>query len=199
VGAAVLAGLATFALASAAAAPPPPTRPALVATRDLAAGERLREADLAWSARPDDTLPSDALPHDVVAVGRVLTGAVRAGEALRTRDLVASSLVSSLGPGLVATPVRLADASAAALLGPGDVVDVLAASDAQVGDVGRAEVVASDVRVLVAGVSAATGDAVLGGTTRDGGLLVVATTPQQALDLARAGTTGHLSVTLRPA
>jgi hypothetical protein len=130
----------------------------------------------------------------------VLVVPVRAGEVLRTRDLVASHFVQGLGAGLVATPVRLADGTATSLLAPGDVVDVLAATVPDVGAAGSAEVVASDVRVLVAGVSSTTSDTVLGGTgsSSDGGLLVVATTPQQALDLARAGASSHLSVTLRP-
>jgi Flp pilus assembly protein CpaB len=195
----LLAGVATFGIASAAAAPPPPTRAALVATRDLIPGARLRPGDAALASRAIDVLPSDAMAVDAVTTGRVLVVPVRAGEVLRARDLVTSHLVAGLGPGLVATPVRLADGSATSLLAPGDVVDVLAATAPDVGAVGSAQVVAAGVRVLVAGVSTSTSEAVLGATgSSDGGLLVVATTPEQALDLARAGAGSHLSVTLRP-
>ena len=197
--AAALAGVATFGIASAAAAPPPTTRPALVATRDLAPGTRLRAGDVAAEPREADTLPADAVSPDDVLTGRVLATAVRAGEPVRTRDVVASRFVHGLGDDLVATPVRLTDGSASALLAPGDVVDVLAATGADTGAPGDARVVAADVRVLLAGVSS-TSDSVLGGTgtTSDGALLVVATTRQQALDLARAAAGSRLSVTLRP-
>jgi Flp pilus assembly protein CpaB len=156
-------------------------------------------SDVALQARPVDSVPVDAVDSDTQVGGRVVAVGVRAGEPMRERDLVTSSLVRGLGAGLVATPVRLADATAASLLAPGDVVDVLSSSDASVGGAAAAQVVASGVRVLVAGVASASSDAVIGSGGRDGALLVVATTPSQALDLAQAAASGHLSITLRPA
>jgi hypothetical protein len=104
----------------------------------------------------------------------------------------------------VATPLRVADASATALVRAGDVIDVIsaAAGDGSDGITGSASVVASGVRVLVVpsrssgadgSLFASSGDV----TGSDGSLLVVATTTTQALDIARAGVRGRLSFTLK--
>jgi Flp pilus assembly protein CpaB len=63
-------------------------------------------------------------------------------------------------------------------------------------------VVAADVRVLVAPAAAGAASSALLGTapasSSGGALLVLATSPSQALDLARASAGGRLSVALRP-
>ena len=121
---------------------------------------------------------------------------------LRARDVVSPGLVAGLGPGMRALPVRLADDAAAALVRAGDSVDVLVSYGGDTGSGATSAVVAADVRVLVAPATGAGGSAsLLGGTapsTSGGALLVLAATEAQALELARAGAAGRLSVALLP-
>lgn len=201
--AAVLAGSAVWAVASAAHPPTVPARAVLVAAHDLAPGTVLVAADVRTASLPAGAVPSDAVASPATALARTVTAPVLAGEAVRSRDLLAPSLVAALGPGMRATPVRLADDVAASLLRPGDGVDVLAAvgGDGATGGSASAEVVAAGVRVLAVpdAASSAAGGLLGGGSSTGAGVvLVLATTPQQALDLARAAAVGRLSVTLRP-
>ena len=198
--AAALAAVVVASLASSLHPAPPPSSVVLVAAHDLVPGHALSDSDLTTAARPDNAIPVDA-ERDVVATqGRTVAAPVRAGEVVRIRDLLSPGLVTGLGQGMRATPIRLADPEIATLARPGDNVDVLAAT----GDVTTttsAAVVARGVRVLAApsaGGAASTG--VLGGTgsTQSGAVLVLATTEQQALDLARASAASHLTITVRP-
>ncbi|MEW2449026.1 hypothetical protein AB0896_15880 [Streptomyces parvulus] len=96
---------------------------------------------------------------------------------------VAEPVREGAGPRLVAAPVRIADAEAVRLLGPGDRVDVVAT-----GNTGRASVVARGARVTK--VPAPEEGAA-------GGALVVVSVPRgTAHRLVGAGTTGRLAVTL---
>jgi pilus assembly protein CpaB len=183
-----------------------PTAEVVVATRDLQPGETVGADDLTIGSRPRAALPDDALTVGASALGRRLTTAVHSGEAVRARDIVSPRELAGLGVDLRAVPVRLADDAATALLRPGDLVDVLVASGGDGTSSASAVVVARAVRVLVAGAAAAQGGGLLSGpssTSLDGStsgsVLVLATTEQQALDLARAAAGGHLSVALRPA
>jgi Flp pilus assembly protein CpaB len=107
--------------------------------------------------------------------------------------LLSAALLTALGTsGLVAVPVRVADGPAtAALVQPGDRVDVVAAADPQDAGAVATSTVARGLRVLaVPGRSAdASGDL--------GGLLVVAATAAQADSLAQAAGGARLSVTVR--
>lgn len=89
--------------------------------------------------------------------------------------------------GQLAVPVRLADAGIAALLRPGDRVDVFT-SDVRAG----VQIVATSVTV---GTSPTTSD----GPWQDGGELVVLLAfPEQAAALAGASVDGSLTVALHP-
>ena len=200
--AAVLATVVVGSLASALHPASEPTAAVVVAARDLVPGSMLTADDLVVAERPSAAAPADPVPDPAGAVGRTVASPVRAGEVLRARDVVSPGLVAGLGPGMRATPVRLADDGAASLVRAGDSVDVLAAyaGDGTAG--AAASVVASGVRVLVAPAPATGGStSLLGGapaSTVSGAVLVLATTPAQALDLARAGAGARLSVALRP-
>ncbi|MFK4690436.1 hypothetical protein [Streptomyces pristinaespiralis] len=93
---------------------------------------------------------------------------------------------------LVSAPVRIADAATVRLLRPGDRVDVIAAADAAVaGSEGAvpAKVVASGVRVTE--IPSGSED------SADGGALVVLSVPRAtAAELAGAGATSRLVVTV---
>lgn len=85
----------------------------------------------------------------------------------------------------MATPARVADPETARLLSPGDVVDVLAAPSTWDGSV-PAKIVAEDVTVL----------STPAGESDRGALVVLATTSDQAIELASAQAGGRLSITI---
>jgi Flp pilus assembly protein CpaB len=179
---------------SAVSPPPPTTVGVLTVARDLAGGAVIRAADVRVARFHPDTVPAGALGPAASPVGRVLAAPVRRGEPLTDVRLVGRPLLRALGPGLVATPVRLADGQAAALLQPGDVVDVLAAGPALPGrDVApQGRLVASAVRVLTVPRT----EAPFGGGG-EGGLVVLATRDDTASRLASAAASERLSVTIR--
>ena len=83
-----------------------------------------RRPDLRTAACPA-AVPGGSARQPAV-LGRVVAGPVRRGEALTDARLVGPGLTAGLDPQeSAAVPVRLADAEAAALVRPGDRVDVL--------------------------------------------------------------------------
>jgi Flp pilus assembly protein CpaB len=134
VGGAVLSGLR-------ATQPPPEDLVVIhVAARDLPGGTALAAEDVRPVGFRDGTVPAGVV-HDVT--GRVLAGPVRAGEPITEVRLVGAGLAQTY-PDRVATPVRLPDAAAAALLRVGDRVDLWAADPQG----GPARLVATDAPVL---------------------------------------------------
>lgn len=179
---------------------PPATVGVLVAARDLPPGAVLRPADLATARLPPTAVPVGVQRAGTSLAGRVLAAAIRRGEPLTDIRVVGRPLLSALDrDGLVAAPVRIADADSAALLRPGDLVDVLAAgapggllpdgTPAQ--SPAEAAVVAPGVTVLT--VPAAGPE----GLGSEGALVLLAVRPSMATALARAAVTGRLSYTLR--
>jgi pilus assembly protein CpaB len=202
--AAALSGVVAWSLASAVRPPPDPTTTVVTATHDLLPGAALTADDLSLSQRPSDSVPDDVATTTGQLVGRLLVTPVHAGETVRARDVLDSPLLRELGPGVVATSVRLADASTAALVAPGDRVDVVAAvaGDGNGNGDPTASVVASGVRVLAVASRATTDTGgIFGGsgtvTGSDGLVVIVAATSTQALELARAGLRGRLSFVFR--
>lgn len=138
--AAVCAAVAVVAALRAVSPPPPRLVVVPAAAHDLAAGAVLGPDDVVALRLPADAVPGGALGDPV---GATLAAPVRSGEPLTDVRLVGQP-GSRPPPGLVATPVRLPDAAAAALLRPGDRIDLLA-TDARRG---RTWQVASDALVL---------------------------------------------------
>lgn len=182
-------------------APAPPATVAMVVTaEDLPAGRTLTASDLRVVDVPTHTRPDGASEDPADLVGQVLAGAARTGEPLTDVRLVGSDLLTGQPPGTVAVPVRLSDPAAAALLAPGDTVDVLAgpSSDAAlVADSGEAtglpaglgaQAVAGAALVLAVPSGGADGS-LLGGVEDAGGLVVLAVDADTALRLA--GVAGH--------
>lgn len=181
-------------------APAPPATVTMVVTAgDLPAGATLTASDLRVARVLTSTPPVGASEDPAELVGQVLAGAARAGEPLTDVRLVGASLLSGQPPGTVAAPVRLSDPAAAALLTPGDTVDVLAgpSMDAALTDSGAptgheaamgARAIARDALVLAL-PSAGGGASLLGGTEQDGGLILLAVDADTALRLA--GVAGH--------
>jgi Flp pilus assembly protein CpaB len=218
----VAAGLAAAAvLAALTAVRPaaPATATVWVAARDLSGGVPLSAGDLRPAAIAHDLVPAGAVPDGAAVAGRTLAAPLRRGEALTDVRLVGGALAEGYGAGLVAAPVRLADGAAAALLRPGDLIDVLAADPptelgAPRGPERAARTVAVGARVaLVPGGRAdgardawdGGGAGGLGGGLADaagdaagGGLVVLAVPRSTAARLAQAAATSRLSVVLRP-
>jgi pilus assembly protein CpaB len=110
---------------------------------------------------------------------------------------VGVTAIARLAPGLVAAPVRLADADVAPLLHAGMRVDVLMAGST--GETGlpaaaKATVVAQDVRIL--SVQPAQNGPASSTNTSGGTLVVLAVTSSDAQALAGGEASGRLSVTL---
>jgi Flp pilus assembly protein CpaB len=134
-------------------------------------------------------VPGGALTTAHQATGRLLAAPVRRGETLLDVRLAGPRLLAGFPGGLLAVPVRVADAASVALLSAGDRVDVLAAGTAAGGPV-YATVVAADAAVLAVPTAIDAGG--------EGALVVLATTPSVAARLASAAVSSRLSITLRP-
>lgn len=159
----------------------------LVAARDLPGGH-LTTSDIKSAHFPPEVIPAGVLRPGTNLTGRVLAAPMRAGEPFTDTRLLSPGLLSAYGPGLLATPVRIADADAARLLSPGDVIDILSAPTDLSHPPATAAPVAQNLRVI----TTPTGD-------RDtGALVVLATTPTQAAHLALAQATGRLSIAIHP-
>jgi pilus assembly protein CpaB len=191
--AALCAGVAVLAAVKAVTPHAPRTVAVWAAARDLSGGSPLRTADIRAVALPVGSVPAGALLAGAPVAGRLLAAPMRRGEPITDVRLLGPSLLTSLpDPGLVAVPVRVADGSAAAaLVHPGDVVDVLAAGDPETGRrSARPVVVASGVRVVAVPARA-------GIASDGGGLVVVAVDRAQAAALAAAASGERLSLALR--
>jgi len=203
--AAVFTGIAVFATVSALRPPPSPTVTAWVAAHDLTPGNALGANDIVTAAIPAAVVVTDAIADPQEVLGRTITYPLRAGEQITARALLSTSFLSSLGADVRATPVHLGDDSAAALVQRGDLVDIISATSsdsAALGGTSSATVVASRVRVLITPPSSSSASGGLGtslsGSSGIGGsnVIVLATTPAQALDLMRASVAGRLSAVL---
>jgi Flp pilus assembly protein CpaB len=186
------AGLAAGSVASALGVLAPPAEAGvtvLVAARDLPAGTALAAEDLTSSRIPTRLVPAGVLTTQGQATGRLLAAPVRRGETLLDIRLAGPRLLGGSPGGLLAVPVRVADAASVALLSAGDHVDVLAAGTAA-GGPAYATVVAADAAVLAVPTAVDAGG--------EGALVVLATTPSVAARLASAAVSSRLSITLRP-
>lgn len=189
----LLAGAMAFGL-HALAPPPTPTVAVVSATRDLPAGARLGEADVTLARVDPRSVPDGALPRLALALGGTVVSAVRRGEVLTDVRLLGTGTLDRLGPGLVATPVRIADSESVGLLRPGSVVDVLAAGAAEGASAGEARLVAAAVRVLTVPQSR---EGRFASSLSEGSLVLLATTSPTAARLAGAAVTERLSVVVR--
>ncbi len=169
----------------------PVTVPVVVAATDLSAGAVLRESDLVLADLPAQLAPDGSNAEGAELAGRVLAAPLRRGEPVTDVRVVGPGLWSQVPAGQVAAPVRLADLAVAALLRPGDRVDVLATAP----ETGVADVVAADALVLGVTPDAAAGPPA-GAPTAAAGLLVLAVPPETARVLAGAATTSSLTATL---
>jgi pilus assembly protein CpaB len=171
------------------APPAPPTTPVVVAAADLPGGGVLSAGDLRVRRFFPASVPTGAAATPQRMLGRVLAAPVRAGEPLTDVRVVGPGLVGGLGPGMVAAPVRIADADSVALVRVGDRVDVLAPDP-------RGQLPPS-IAVTDAPVVAVPrpGEEVTASTS--GALLVLAVSADDAQRLAQHAVIGPLVLALR--
>lgn len=162
------------------AAPPPATTGVLVAARDLPAGTTLVADHLTTVDFAEGTEPSAVAAQPV---GRTLAAPVSAGEPITDPRLLGQGLAQA-HDGLAVLPVRLPDAGAAALLRPGDRIDLLATAPS-----GETRTIADHVWVVTLG-PASEGDSGVSGR-----LVVVAVSEASSEQVTSASVTEFLTYT----
>ncbi len=145
----VAAVVAACTLGARVAAPPATaTVPVVVADADLRSGDVLTADDLRTVRLPGSAVPRSAVARTESLIGEELAVDLPRGLPVVTTHLARSRFATSAPAGLVSVPVHLADAAVAALLRPGDRVDLVAgALDAWPSDEGP-EVLAESALVL---------------------------------------------------
>jgi hypothetical protein len=136
----------------------------VVAARDLSPGAALTPDDVRLEKRLAATIPDGSQADVGMVVGSTLAGPTRRGEVLTDVRLLGRRLAeSAAGPDARIVPVHPADSALTDLVRAGDVVDVVAASDAD--SRANPKVVAADAVVVLVSAKqkaqAATSDRVI--------------------------------------
>ncbi|GAA1860222.1 SAF domain-containing protein [Myceligenerans crystallogenes] len=204
--AAICCGLAVTSALQVLRPPPPPSSTVLVTTRAVPVGTELTGDDVAERVIADALAPGSTLRRTAEAVGRTAVVGLPAGVPLHGGLLSDGGVLSSAPRGTVVVPVALADDGVAALLRPGDRVDLLtpAAAGSQVtGDDGGsppAAYLARRALVLPLPEQRDPGDAAAGGLLGSGAgppsVTLVAVRPGEAPDLSAIAGTGAVSAIL---
>lgn len=162
----------------------PPTLSVVRATTQIAGGAVVGPGDVEVAEVVAADAPEGAMTDPAAVLGRRLTAPVAEGQVLTGLALLSTRAGT---PGRVIAPLRLADADIAALLRPGQIVDVVA-TDQQTTN---AAVVADGVRVVtIPAVGEQDG-------SQAGALVLVEVTVEEATTLARAAVSGALTVIWR--
>lgn len=185
---AVLAAVATVLTGISAAAPEGPAMITVVKARSqLPGGTVVSAADLVLDRVAAADVPEGALTDPDGLIGKTLAAPVAENQMLT--PLTALAARTSVSPGHVIAPLRLADAALGALLKPGDVVDVIAANN----DAQQAVVVAAGARV----VTIPDPPDERAGPSPDGALVLIEVDAQTASAVAQAAASATLSVIWR--
>jgi Flp pilus assembly protein CpaB len=122
----------------------------VVASRDLHPGVALTADDVHLEKHLTATVPDGSRSDLDGVVGSTLAGPARRGEVLTDVRLLGARLAeSAAGPDARIVPLHLADTALLDLVRPGDVVDVLAAPNAGVGEEPEPHVVATAAVVVL--------------------------------------------------
>ncbi|MGO9032000.1 SAF domain-containing protein [Mycobacterium sp.] len=120
----------------------------VVAARDLSPGAALTADDLRLEKRLAPTIPDGSQSDIDTIVGSTLAGPTRRGEVLTDVRLLGRRLAeSAAGPDARIVPVHPVDGALADLVRPGDVVDIIAASETN--SAAAARVVATSAIVVL--------------------------------------------------
>ncbi|UWX96443.1 SAF domain-containing protein [Arthrobacter zhaoxinii] len=173
------------------------------AARDLPAGTVLNAGTLETVRVPAEAVPPGAHKQPEALLGRRLATPLLQGSPVTEVSLAGAGLLIGSPPGSVAVPLRPADPSVLDLLGPGQLVNVVAGADGAWGSTaagdttaegGGAVVLAASVPVLwVSGGDAAGGWPGSGGGE---GLVVVAADRDNAARLTAASGSGGVYLVL---
>ncbi len=160
----------------------PPQRSVVVAARAIAAGTTLSAADVSVAIIPESLAPPDAAASFDDVVGRAVNAPVSERSVL-TASTIASGQVLAR-PGFVVAALPLTNDALLELLRPGSVIDILAPQREAGG------VLASGVRV-VAAPGKPEGGLGFAAASR---VALVEVTPAVALELARTGLSGGVTI-----
>lgn len=176
--------------------PPAPTEPVVVLARDVAAGAVLTEADVAVVDVAAELAPERALRDPAELIGGRLAVGLPAGLPLTGHVLAGPGLAAAAPDGHVVVPVRLADGAMAALLRPGDEVDLLTTAADAAGTVGAAQVVVAGAVVVSLHDGASGG---LLATEQSAPLVLVSLPREAAADVVGAAAWAPLRLVIPPA
>ncbi len=172
--------------------------PVLVATADIAFGEKIKAEQVKAATWPKSSVPEEALHAQDDVIGKVANQRIVAGELfLRQRVSLeggGSSLAAKVEPNKRAVTVRVNDViGVAGFLLPGNRVDVLATRMIESTHRAETHTLLQNVKVLAVDQTAQ--------TEKDQPVVVRAVTleidPSQAVDLARATEEGTVQLALR--
>jgi pilus assembly protein CpaB len=184
----VLAAVAAVLTGISAAAPEGPAMVTVVKARSqLPGGTVVSAEDLVLDRVAASDIPEGALTEPAALIGKTLAAPVAENQMMTPLTAIASP--TSVSPGHVITPLRLADAALGELLRPGDVVDVIAADT----DAHQAVVVAAGARVVT--IPDLPDDRA--GPGPDGALILIDVDAQTASIVTRAAASANLSVIWR--
>lgn len=197
------------------------TTAVMVAARQIAAGQRIEKADLAWKEISNSAVPGGALTRpdhsELTAIGNIALQNLAPGQVISqtylTQPAAADSLAGNLNPGWRAVTFE-ADASqmSAGMLLPNDKVDLfLAVATAQAVSIpnplpfgktsgaglGDDSTTIANVRVIaINGAMRAKGDAGLG-IGKSSSTITLELRPQQVAAVLGAAASGRLGIALR--
>lgn len=174
---------------------PPATRPVVVAARALAAGDEVQANDLRVAQWPVSLWAGAFMGDPSELVGRRLAVGIPVDVPVTSAHTVGPGVASGAPPGSVVVIVPIIDAGVAAMLRPGDRVDLVATTTDPTGMHPRAHVVARDVAVLAH--PPRDGGGMLMAPQSDSALLVVAVAPAAATEVIAASAWSPLNVLLR--
>jgi Flp pilus assembly protein CpaB len=122
--------------------------PVVVATRDLGPGTELTVDDVRLENRLAPSIPDGSQSSIETVVGSTLAGPARRGEVLTDVRLLGRRLAeAAAGPDARIVPVHPAESALIDMVRPGDVVDVVAASEGSAAP--NSHVVATDAVVVL--------------------------------------------------
>lgn len=184
---AVVAALGAVLTGIAAVAPEgPATIEAVQATQQLAGGTVLTAQNLTVKRVRASDAPVGLVSEPTELIGMTVAAPIAARQTLTNLAVVTPQ--AAVAPGRVLAPLRLIDDDVAALLRPGELVDVLAADAEQK----RAKVIASAVRIIAVPHLDQEGSVVNSGT-----LVLVEVDRATAAELAKASVSSTLTVIWR--
>jgi pilus assembly protein CpaB len=184
----MLAAVAAVLTGVSAAAPDGPAMISVVKARSqLPAGSVVSTADLLLDRVAASDVPDGVLTDPVALVGKTLAAPVAENQMMT--PLAATDARTSVPRGHVIAPLRLADATLAGLLRPGDLIDVIAADP----QAGQATVVAAAARVVTIPQAPEEG----AGSGPEGALVLIDVDAHTASVVAQAAAAATLSIIWR--